>query len=602
VLKRLPTEQSTFSIGRLFTVLLLGMWMLAIVLPSVARLWAPLGTFGYAVDPDGRVTSVSAGLPADRAGLRTGDAFDLKAVPFELRRYAIGPLTRAPVAGTTIAIPVLAKVDDRVVAMTSVAESISGVDKFSIVMRSLGALVFIVVGAGLVLLRPSPMTWGFYLYTIGSNPGSDSVVDAMLPAGAYLINWSLENACIAAGYVGFLVFALRFPRAEVARWRAVVSRLTPLLFVLLICIGIATVVMPFVFGVPSALAFKTFVIMGSLVFAVGFAALLSTYSHVRGLDRQRIKWVIMGFGIALPSFVLAFLFDVSSSITVPYWFIGLLLCLNLLVPVTIAYAVIHHHVIDVSFVISRAVVYTALTALLVATFGIIDFEIGQRLSSTGLTVAIQVVVSIAFAFWLNAIHARINEFVDSTLFKRRHLAEKQLARIARALPHAQTSDGVDRMLVDEPVAALDLTSAALFRTDDSGRAVLAFHRGWPETSPSALDADDSLLLQLTADQMPLDLREVHWHRDDLPVATARPLLALPVTVRRRLAAFVLYSGHRGGEALDPTEQRSIGSLAIGAAAAYDHLEAEFLRRRVAELEAALAQMQQTNQAGRRRID
>jgi len=104
------------------------------------------------------------------------------------------------------------------------------------------------------------------------------------------------------------------------------------------------------------------------------------------------------------------------------------------------------------------------------------------------------------------------------------------------------------------------------------------------------------LLQLTADQAPLDLREIHWHREDLPVATARPLLALPVTVRRRLAAFVLYSGHSGGEALDPTELRSIGSLAIGAAAAYDHLEAEFLRKRVTELENALAQTKQTDPA------
>jgi hypothetical protein len=593
MLRRFPTEQSRFSLGRLLIVLLLGTWMLAVVLPSVARLWAPLGTFGYAVDSDGRVTSVSAGLPADRAGLRPGDVFDLKSVPFELRRYAIGPLTRAPLEGTSIELPVLGR---HGISMTAVAETLSGPDKFSLVMRSLGALVFIVVGAGLVLLRPSPMTWGFYLYTIGSNPGSDSVVDALLPAGAYLINWSLENACVAAGYVGFLIFALRFPREEIVSWRSVVSRLTPLLFALLFLIAVASVVLPFVFGVPSASVFRSFVIVGSLVFALGFGALLTTYFHVRGLDRQRIKWVIMGFGIGLPSFALAFLFDVSSSISVQYWFIGLLLCLNLFVPVTIAYAVIHHHVIDVSFVISRAVVYTALTGLLVATFGFIDFEIGQRLSSTGLTVAIQVAVSIAFAFWLNAIHTRMNEFVDSTLFKRRHLAEKQLARIARALPHAQTSDGVDRMLVDEPVAALDLTSAALFRTDESGGAVLAFHRGWPETSPSSLDADDSLLLQLTADQTPLDLREVHWHRDDLPVATARPLLALPVTIRRRLAAFVLYSGHRGGEALDPTEQRSIGSLAIGAAAAYDHLEAEFLRRRVAELESTLAQLQHTNQA------
>jgi hypothetical protein len=598
MLSRLPTEQSSFSAVRLLVVLILGVWMLAVVLPSIARLWAPLGTFGYGIDPNGVVVSVSADSPAARAGLRPGDTCDLKAVPFDLRRYAVGPLTLAPLAGMKVELPIQGPAGDHTIAMTAVAESLSGADKFSLVVRSLGALVFIVVGAGLVLLRPSPMTWGFYLYTIGSNPGSDSVVDALLPASAYIVNWSLESACIAAGNVGFLVFALRFPRQEVAGLRSLVNRMTPFLFALLIGIGIATTILPFVFAVPSVFAVRLYVVLGAIVFAVGFVALLRTYARVRGLDRQRIKWVILGFAIGLPGFVLALLFDVSSwpSFAVPYWFIGALLCLNLLVPITIAYAVIHHHVIDVSFVISRAVVYTVLTALLVAAFALIDFEIGQRLSSARLAVAIQVVVSIGFAFWLNAIHARINEIVDKTLFKRRHQAEKQLARIARALPHAQTSEGVDRMLVDEPVAALDLTAAALFRTNDDGKAILTRHQGWPDTSPTMLEADDSLLLQLTADQAPLDLREIHWHREDLPVATARPLLALPVTVRRRLAAFVLYSGHSGGEALDPTELRSIGSLAIGAAAAYDHLEAEFLRKRVTELEDALAQTKQTDPA------
>src|ERR1700676_3807323 len=167
MLRRFPTEQSSFSIVRLLVVLLLGLWMLTVVLPSIARLWAPLGTFGYTVDSDGSVKSVSPGLPAARAGLHPDDAFDLRAVPFELRRYAIGPLTRAPLAGTAIEMPVRGTTGDRGIAMTAVAETLSGADKFSLVMRSLGALVFIVVGAGLVLLRPSPLTWGFYLYTIG---------------------------------------------------------------------------------------------------------------------------------------------------------------------------------------------------------------------------------------------------------------------------------------------------------------------------------------------------------------------------------------------------------------------------------------------------
>ena len=59
------------------------------------------------------------------------------------------------------------------------------------------------VGNGALRLRQR-------LKRVGINPGSDSVVNANLPAGAYVLNWSLEFAAIAAGYIGFLVFALRF--------------------------------------------------------------------------------------------------------------------------------------------------------------------------------------------------------------------------------------------------------------------------------------------------------------------------------------------------------------------------------------------------------
>ncbi len=42
--------------------------------------------------------------------------------------------------------------------------------------------------------------------------------------------------------------------------------------------------------------------------------------------------------------------------------------------------------------------------------------------------------------------------------------------------------------------------------------------------------------------------------------------------------FVFYGAHVHGEALDPDEIKIIAGLAAGAAAAYDHIEAEALRK------------------------
>ena len=62
------------------------------------------------------------------------------------------------------------------------------------------------------------------------------------------------------------------------------------------------------------------------------------------------------------------------------------------------------------------------------------------------------------------------------------------------------------------------------------------------------------------------------------------MLALPIIVRRELAAIVFYGSHVHGEPLDPDEIKAIAGLATGAAAAYDHLEAESMRRRLNAME------------------
>jgi hypothetical protein len=77
---------------------------------------------------------------------------------------------------------------------------------------------------------------------------------------------------------------------------------------------------------------------------------------------------------------------------------------------------------------------------------------------------------------------------------------------------------------------------------------------------------------------PLRLSDIRWPRRDLPQGVGEPVLAVPVLVRHRLIAIALYGSHSNGEALDPDEVDAIDRLASGAAAAYDHLEAEALRR------------------------
>jgi hypothetical protein len=74
-----------------------------------------------------------------------------------------------------------------------------------------------------------------------------------------------------------------------------------------------------------------------------------------------------------------------------------------------------------------------------------------------------------------------------------------------------------------------------------------------------------------------------WRTDRVPSGPAHPIFALPIMARRELVAVSFYGSHLHGEALDPDEVKGLEGLATGAAAAYDHLETEAMRKTVIEL-------------------
>lgn len=202
--------------------------------------------------------------------------------------------------------------------------------------------------------------------------------------------------------------------------------------------------------------------------------------------------------------------------------------------------------------------------------------------------------ALAFGIWLNALHARIDRFVDSVLFRRRHLAEARLERAAKTLVHAESATVIDETLVVEPCDALALAAAAVFRAD-GGVFVRTSAQGWDGDDNAAeepyvehLTRNDRLVVTLLAELQPIDLTDVSWIPAGVPHGLRQPLLAAPFVVRHELLGFALYSGHVGGEALDPDEKASLSRLAVAAAVAYEHVNAKAM---LAETERLRAQNQ-----------
>jgi hypothetical protein len=569
-------------IVRPIVVALLAVITIGPTLPDLVRVFGhPLYLLGYNANEVGIVTEVVAGSSAAMAGIRPGDTIDWAHTPRDLRPLVV--LTATIVAHERVPMTVVRDGRSRVVTLTADTPE-PAYTGYLVLARELAGLVFVVVGAMLVLLRPGPMTWGFYLFCCAVDPAPGAVFASKVP---YEVSGSFEifQSLLFVGFIGLDVFALRFPSGEARGWRIIAERLC---FVCLVPVAaLATV------GTYVGVFFDQWMninvawvwpVAASASIALAIVALFATYRSASGADQSRLRWLVLGSSVTLVAMCVDLFFGTGT----PYYVHASLEVTYICMPLAVAYAVIRHRVIDINFVISRALVYAILTTVVVGVFALIDWLIARVLDQSKIALAAEIAAALALGFWMNGLHSRINQFIDSTLFRQRHLAARRLTRAAVSLPHAASAGAVDEMLAGEPVDALKLASSAVFRAREGSDFAREAAVNWPDGSARHIEPSEQLVMLLRGERGPLRLDDIRWHRQNLPLGDKEPVLAVPVLVRDRLIAFALYGSHSNGEALDPDETASIDRLAGGAAAAYDHLEAEALRRENESLRARLA--------------
>jgi hypothetical protein len=423
-----------------------------------------------------------------------------------------------------------------------------------------------------LLLRPSAMTWSFYLYSILRHYGDlyfywpGSAVFYYANALAYT---SLGGATCAL----VTIFALRFPRNEVTGWRRPLQSIAIVLAALFPLAWLWVFVRFEFLGLPSQAAATVLVWATSLVYAGAAAIFLVTLFASRGDERQRLQWILV-----FPIVLLLRVIVINISGAVPEWIVDGLIALAVLVPLTVAYAVIRRRVFDVQFVISRALVFGGLTSVIAGTFLLIDWFMTRQFAQTRFTLTAEIIFALALGSSLNMLHHNVDRFVDGVFFRQRHLAERRLAKAAAAVTRADNFAAVDQFVVHEPVQALGLTSAALFRKSEHGAFVRRIEVGWSEDDARELSANDPLLLHLLAENEAVRISEVTWAGHAPHLANA--VFVMPVLLRDQIVAIAFYGPHVTGADIDPDEEKALAPLLERAGAAYDHIDANSLRAKV----------------------
>lgn len=574
-------------------VALVGMLELAAFVTTLITYDRPAAEYGFNLGSDGvTIIAVEPGLPAAKAGLAAGDRIVYENLPVPGRLNAV--LNEWVDPGTTLRLQVVRGQTTRVVSLTPVELPwLYGMADLSFAFAglALGA-----VSLGLVLLRPSWMTWGFafvappLLLPDVLFRGSQHAAPAL--GLAFEIAVALLYALQATGT---MVFASRFPSDDPRGLNRAIDRLAVPVGIAVAGTYVYTACSIWLSSAPPLrwMLFTQDYIAPAFPNLAALVALFATYATSTANVRSRLMPTLAAFVLLILTDTIEQFGIVQTSnpgqvlfLYFAFAFAGVLLA------AAVAYGVIRHRVIDVNFIVGRTLVYTVLTVFAVGVFALIEYLFGKLLERGGLATVLEIVAAVTIGISLNALHGRLDKFIDVVLFRKRHLAEARLERVATTLPHATSKTLVEEMLVAEPADALDLASAAVFVLAENGgcyRRAMAY--GWDAGTAAVLDADDHLVVRLRAELRPADVGDLRWPRSDLPTGTQAPLYAVPIAVGNRVEALALYGGHTGGEDLDPDERRSLRGLAGGAALAFDHLVSESLRRRVEELRADNASLQ-----------
>jgi hypothetical protein len=169
-------------------------------------------------------------------------------------------------------------------------------------------------------------------------------------------------------------------------------------------------------------------LFGVPIFTVSIAAVVVRFHRSRGIERQQMKW--LAFGCAVPVAAFAFTFVgtpiLGDGLALQILFVGGF-SLLLLIPAAVAIAILRYRLYEIDRVISRTIVYGALTVILGAGYVALVLAAQTVFSSFagGGDLAIAVSTLVVAALFL-PLRSRVQRVVDRHFYRRRYDASRTL--------------------------------------------------------------------------------------------------------------------------------------------------------------------------------
>lgn len=534
------------------------------------------GTFGVVQNRSSiaGIEDITPGLPAAKAGVHLDDAM----IANSINDYT--ELTN-PLAGDKRTFT-FQRPDGSRYEATMTAVPVPGFttwDRITGILATIPATIFLGVAFMLVFLRPNVMTWSFYAYAIGypSTQPAYEYFYHIFPYWPYYI-YSFISATFLNWFavLPLIPFLVRFPDDKLSGVRKSIDRAS---WVVLALAFLASIYewwgySVWSFGKPDPQIQFLDSWLPLVVFAFALFILVKKTKHASPENQQRFAFLSMGLAISFVAYAIYFVPHM------PRWITQVVGYAVVMMPISVAYAVLRHRVLDVNFVLNRALAYGILSIFVIAIVSLLDWTFSRIVSERHLAVVAELGVTICVGFLLDRINKFIEMVVERIFFRSRRAAESYIKKVAAALPYATDEQAVSEGLTQAPGDALRLVAAALYRRSNDGTRFdgIATSLQTP-VAPPGFPVNHLLVRMLQSSEEKVWLEEVRNYLD--AENSSKYVIAIPITVRHELVSFALYGAHSNGAQLDPDEIELLEELAREASRAYDHIEAVRVREQYA---------------------
>ena len=227
---------------------------------------------------------------------------------------------------------------------------------------------------------------------------------------------------------------------------------------------------------PRLSLFGAFVLI--LLTGTGVGAQIYRYRRVTGpIERQQIKWAIGGMAALVAGLIVVIVTSGLAAVIArsnPSLYVGMYvgaygaftIC-KLLIPISLAIAILRYRLWDTDLILNRTLVYATLTANVVALYVLIVVGIGTLFRLQG-NIALALLATALVAILFHPLHERLQRGVNRLLYGQRDEPYAVLSRLGRQLEGTLAPHAVLPSIVETVAQALKLPYVAIaLRQDDT---------------------------------------------------------------------------------------------------------------------------------------